>query len=113
MHPGGERGSRIYAKASCGHYTQCSIRMQLLRKYCSHLQIDKDNHLMIIFWNRQWMEGSQCISGMKKIMCDERNYLGQAFMEDSQLHVISMEFKKKPYCTFLLERKNNRCKESV
>lgn len=38
-------------------------------------------------------------------MRDERNYLGQAFMEDSQLHVISMEFKKKPYCTFLLGKK--------
>lgn len=50
----------------------------------------------------------QTADGMKKLMRDERNYLGQAFMEDSQLHVISMEFKKKPYCTFLLGKKKEQ-----
>lgn len=32
-------------------------------------------------------------------------------MEDSQLHVISMEFKKKPYCTFLFRREKRATDE--
>lgn len=46
-------------------------------------------------------------------MKERVDYLGQAFMEDSQLHVISMEFKKKPYCTFLLEEKKDNRRNKV
>lgn len=35
------------------------------------------------------------------------DYLGQASMKDSQLHEISEGFKKKPYCTFLFNKKDN------
>lgn len=44
-------------------------------------------------------------------MDDRADYLGQAFMEDSQIHVVSAEFKKKPYCTFLLEGKKKTAEE--
>ena len=44
-------------------------------------------------------------------MRDRVDYLGQALMENSQLHVISTEFKKKPYCAFLSGEKKNRSKK--
>lgn len=55
---------------------------------------------MISERDTEWKVDNLYENEERHVMKDRVDYLGQIFMEDSQLHVISMEFKNRPYCTF-------------
>lgn len=51
---------------------------------------------MISERDTEWKVDNLYENEERHVMKDRVDYLGQIFMEDSQLHVISMEFKNRP-----------------
>lgn len=91
------------------HHSRKGAPLKGVVHSCANGRINRDRHLVVVWFvretrfkidNSQWNKGGHVRWKIK--------YLGQAFTGDSHLHVISTEFKKNPFCTFLSEKKKKR-----